>query len=1061
MTLNPNEAQIANRHNPEYIFSTITRSLNTLTDSDKQTKKQTSTDLYTFICQTQPSLKPELIQELLIKFNTKLIKFSFYDKIDKVRENLLKTLIYMYSFCTNAVKFFPFIFSSLVDKLDCNDLEGFGNLPEDIRPTPSQNPHIIIRTTEPIEEIRLLYIKLLHALIQHENATIDDYRLFVQDIVNISRTLCMDTCTAVAQSACDFVAALATRFSKDLLFYFNAILNRGLLYALSHKQAKLRLAALNAVDKLVYCSPFKSNVQIMEQLVGFRDPHLVPIKDFYEPSTKFNYFAFLSCDANQIVLKRFYEVISSWTLLLEDRNEFEPRVLPYMLTGLFDKNSEIALYVSERFALMGKQYEIDNEKELREQKQYGVDSAWCVYVGNKFDTLIYPFPLTSRPSLGCRKLVSKYLRRYIKNICTEFEGIDENIKFKVANLLLYSIAYSEDVIVEYLDQVLLLFERDFIKTSNHNIDILTRNVRQQSTEINTVLIKGVKLLGRFCSYEALTNLLYPTVKGELNGGYPDIQRGALITLKHVFIGHVSSACDGVGMFRGKLKEYFSVIGVDDSVTDFLDTRAAFDVVDFYNDSINALNVNKDKMDNNAVDEVISCLDLIFMNIVHCLGANEYLTTNATVFKYVDSALTNISKNVTAITKGVVVDYFAQRTQSTLEMIYAYLNANYISLQNKYYKILYVLMKSKLFFARVPQAELLKLLLKVFAKIFENDENFNVHSHALNVVLSFLQQEQVLYKASTNKSAFMYNTEMFVDCIEELMVFVNKVLQAYTKIDGDEFKFKFIDLLKEQKELEKKRMKSPRTLKTELRRCMLLFLQNVLNKTELFSITNTTNNTNNSNTGLPITKEMKLKAFELLLTNIFNSKDVLKYFMEEAENLRIMFNTIYHQYLVKLFVLNNKDNNVLKRILPNFEEYFIEEVYDQAVDVRKGCFNMFNLVLGVIPISGFYAPMRMMYKYKESDDETQYKNELMKALSYVDQESKMVEDYFCKFKNIVDVIVDMYLNDKSRFGIVCDNAMKLIIERFPIYVFNDLMKAQKKNQIARIEFFNMMLGKHLK
>ena len=231
----------------------------------------------------------------------------------------------------------------MVDKLDCNDLEGVGNLPEDIRPTPSQNPHIIIKTTESIEEIRILYVKLLETLTINENSSLDDYRLFVQDIVNITRTLCMDPCVKVATTACEFVSSLAPHFGKDLLFYFNSILSRGLLYGLSHKQAKLRLAALNAIDKLMYCSPFKKNVEIMEQLMGFRDPHIVPIKDFYEPSTKFNYYAYLASDSNMVVLKRFYEVISSWMLDTEDRGEHEPRLIPYILTGLFDKNEDIAV----------------------------------------------------------------------------------------------------------------------------------------------------------------------------------------------------------------------------------------------------------------------------------------------------------------------------------------------------------------------------------------------------------------------------------------------------------------------------------------------------------------------------------------------------------------------------------------------------------------------------------------------------------------------------------------------------------------------------------------------
>lgn len=335
------EAQILKRNDPQYVFSFVTRELNLINDGNKETKKESVLALYDFIVIAQPALKPELIQELLITNNAKLIKFSFFDSIDKVREFSLKTLIYMYSYCTNIVKFFPFIFSTLVDKLDCNDLEGYGNLPEDFRPTPSQNPHVIIKTTESIEEIRNLYVKLMETLTINENALIDDYRLFVQDIVNITRTLCMDPCVMVAVSACEYVGCLATHFGKDLLYYFNSILSRGLLYALSHKQAKMRLAALNAIDKLMYCSPFKKNVEIMEQLMGFRDPNVVPIKDFYEPSTKFNYYAYLSSDSNMVVLKRFYEVISSWMMDTEDRSENEPRLIPYILSGYLIKMKKL------------------------------------------------------------------------------------------------------------------------------------------------------------------------------------------------------------------------------------------------------------------------------------------------------------------------------------------------------------------------------------------------------------------------------------------------------------------------------------------------------------------------------------------------------------------------------------------------------------------------------------------------------------------------------------------------------------------------------------------------
>ena len=41
---------------------------------------------------------------------------------------------------------------------------------------------------------------------------------------------------------------------------------------------------------------------------------------------------------------------------------------------------------------------------------------------------------------------------------------------------------------------------------------------------------------------------------------------------------------------------------------------------------------------------------------------------------------------------------------------------------------------------------------------------------------------------------------------------------------EEFKFKFADLLKDQKELDKKKAKNPKTLKTEIRRNLLTYLK---------------------------------------------------------------------------------------------------------------------------------------------------------------------------------------------------------------------------------------------
>ena len=1037
------ETNMLKRTEPQYVFSFITRSINLINDGDKKTKKDTVISLHKFICLDQPSIKRELIQEILVSFNGNLIKFSLFNEIDKIREYSLKILIYLYANCVNLTKFLPFIFSALANKLQCDDLEGYGNMPEDIRPTPSQNPQKVISVTENIEEIRILYLKLLETIICHENAVKDDFRLFVQDIVNITRTLCMDPAPNVVVVACNFCKTLAINFGKDLLFYFNSILSRGILYALSHKQAKLRLAALEAMDKLMFCSPYKKNVEIMEQLIGFRDPNIVPIKDFYEPSTKFNYLAFLSSDSNQGVLLKYYEVIFDWLLNTEDRVDHESRLIPYVLTGLFNKNELVANFVLEKFIEMGELHEKINAKDYREQKEYGVDAPWLKYINaDKNFSIPYPFPIKNRPGLGCRKIVLSYIRRYIKNLTREFEGIDNEIKYKVANLLLYSIVYSEEGIVEYLDGILLLFMKDFLKTSNNNIDNLERNIFVNKNaisltiEINNILIKSAEMIGIFCDFDSFSKIIYPTIKGDLNGDYQDIQRGAIITLQHIFIGHCNCSNDGLGIFKSKLDEFFTVFGNEEQLKSNIDSHSAYDIINFYDDVIKCIKNNIKKFSEENLNEFKKQTEHIFLNILQALGAIDFLN-NSQVYKYISTFLKNINENMKIIMNDKEYHFFNMHSIDILKEIDKYLIKNYISLQHRYFKILYLFLNTKdLFFKNLDISspsneeslkELIVLLFSLFNKIYINDENFNVHSTALNLIITFL---------NSLDDKFNYI------CIKEYKELLLSILKPYTTIDTEEFKFKFIDLLKEQKELDKKKMKNPKTLKTELRRTLLLYIKNLFNKSEQFKLKGNSNKENIN-----------------IFLCIFNDNAILQYFIEDSEPIRLLFINIYYLYLVKFFVINEKKEVNLPNMTEVYEKYFLEMVYDNNIEIRKMSFTILNVIMGQIPKSQFYDPMKNLFK-NLSSEVAQFQMEAMKAMSYIDTEKKEIEKYFHKFKDILTSIINESLNEKIAFGNVCNNSMKLIIERFPIYIFSELVKAQKKNQLSRIEFFDTQLKKNL-
>jgi dynein assembly factor 5 len=171
----------------------------------------------------------------------------------------------------------------LIERLGAVDLEGVASLPEVMRPPPSQKPMVVKSPPEPCEEIRLKMAELLHIIVATNEES--SLRAYVDELVNLLRTLSMDPHGPVVQEACIAIGELCNN-AKELVFHYTESLGRSLLTALVHKHSKVRIAGLDALRRLFYVGVFKYNNNVMEALIGFRDPNVVPIKDFYQASTK-------------------------------------------------------------------------------------------------------------------------------------------------------------------------------------------------------------------------------------------------------------------------------------------------------------------------------------------------------------------------------------------------------------------------------------------------------------------------------------------------------------------------------------------------------------------------------------------------------------------------------------------------------------------------------------------------------------------------------------------------------------------------------------------------------
>ena len=154
---------------------------------------------------------------------------------------------------------------------------------------------------------------------------------------------------------------------------------------------------------------------------------------------------------------------------LPDRFDHEGRIFPYLISGLFDPSDEIKTTVFEIIEALGELYEETNEKELREVRQFGFKQEWMIGGLIKDSELVLPFPIMHRPRLGARMIVRQYVRRYINGIGREVSDWIEDNAARASDLLLYSIIYSEEYMVQFMDKLFINMYRAILEQKSKKV----------------------------------------------------------------------------------------------------------------------------------------------------------------------------------------------------------------------------------------------------------------------------------------------------------------------------------------------------------------------------------------------------------------------------------------------------------------------------------------------------------------------------------------------------------------------------------------------------------------
>lgn len=496
---------------------------NQLKEGDLMTQKRVISDIFKFLQTSKTELSSEKLTELLSD-KIILIIDCFDSKSDFIRETSAKIIDLIYPKFIFSNSEFKYLIQKLVERSNCYSLDSFDNLPEEMRPTPTTLPVIMISITEKVEEIRHILLAIVCQIVECTEKTLIIKN--INDLVNILRVFLMDQEISLQTKACQITTHFIGDYCEELVNFADRIA-RSLLLSLVSQKSKVKISALRTLEQLMFIGAWKQSYATMDLLIGFRDPNSIAIKEFYEPSFKINYLAILINDEKRQVREAFLNVLENWFLNLKDKEDHHPRLLCYLLTFLFDKDIDIQAQTVGVIEEIGKQVEREKEQKFREFKQIGVDSEWCRGMTILPGSNIEPFDY--RPRLGARFLIQCNLSKIIPAIKRELkDSINPTNRLRTLKLLKYMIFLGEDSLIEHIPSLFVNFIRNLKIEKNQEI--------QSEIEVCCVL------LGRYCRFDnpftQLSTLISESDRSEGN------TLPVLILLKSFVFGHFSFVPEG-------------------------------------------------------------------------------------------------------------------------------------------------------------------------------------------------------------------------------------------------------------------------------------------------------------------------------------------------------------------------------------------------------------------------------------------------------------------------------------------------------------------------------------
>ena len=147
------------------ILSHLRRQFNILQQGTLVERKAAIKEIEEYLNEWKVDLEDDEMDNIMVEFS-KILLQSFSDPSDLIRETSIRILREILSRLGDLDQHLKYIFSMLVERTNCDDLEGIRGMDEKMIPDPGQKPKLLSEVIETSEVARIELLELFSTLIE-------------------------------------------------------------------------------------------------------------------------------------------------------------------------------------------------------------------------------------------------------------------------------------------------------------------------------------------------------------------------------------------------------------------------------------------------------------------------------------------------------------------------------------------------------------------------------------------------------------------------------------------------------------------------------------------------------------------------------------------------------------------------------------------------------------------------------------------------------------------------------------------------------------------------------